>query len=621
MASVWTPTGGLGHVQGGQYGGYLFPMGPFFAACRGLGLSPWVIDRLWLGALLALAAWGTVRLLDALLQGQYGERRGIAHVVAGGIILANPYVVVFANRTSVTLLGYAALPWLMLAVHRGVRTPGRWWWPAAFALLVTSTGGGVNAAVTAWILLGPLLLLVYEPLVVGVPWADVRRFIARAAAATVAASLWWLAPIVVQGMYGIDFLKFTEQPGTIWGTTALPESLRLMGYWLSYVDVGFVGRVRLFFDDAHTMLFAPGVVVASLLVPALALAGFQWTRRWRYGPFFLALALFGLIVMVAGFPEGTPLRRALTFTYYHLQPIQFLRTPYKAAPLLVLAVAVLAGTAAAELWRRMRWVVPGSSLGMARAGLLVACAALIGASAWPLLRGRGIDRQVVWKRIPAAWTHTARGLDRTLPRNTRAVVLPGALFAFYRWGGTYDPILPALTRRPVAVRQIVPYADLHATDLLWTVDALVQQQRAYPGVLRPLLSLLGAGAVISGRDYDVARSGALDPVDAANVLADQGLAARERSYGPRRRFDPPAGELDRPLVLSQVARYDLRPDRPVVRVEPAGPQTIVDGSADGLAGLAAFGALPTKRPLLYAGDRTAADLRRAAARGADVVIT
>ena len=29
-------------------------------------------------------------------------------------------------------------------------------------------------------------------------------------------------------------------------------------------------------------------------------------------------------------------------------------------------------------------------------------------------------------------------LDRTLPPGRRAMVLPGQLFAFYDWGGTYD---------------------------------------------------------------------------------------------------------------------------------------------------------------------------------------
>src|SRR4051794_37839770 len=62
VAAVWTPTGGLGHVQGGQYGGYLWPMGPFYALGHALGLAPWLVQRLWLGTVLALAAWGVVRL-------------------------------------------------------------------------------------------------------------------------------------------------------------------------------------------------------------------------------------------------------------------------------------------------------------------------------------------------------------------------------------------------------------------------------------------------------------------------------------------------------------------------------------------------------------------------------
>src|SRR5437588_137025 len=64
VASTWGSSGDLGHVQGGQTTGYLFPMGPFYALGHGLGLGTWVVQRLWLGTLLALCAWGTVRLLD-----------------------------------------------------------------------------------------------------------------------------------------------------------------------------------------------------------------------------------------------------------------------------------------------------------------------------------------------------------------------------------------------------------------------------------------------------------------------------------------------------------------------------------------------------------------------------
>jgi len=613
VVSTWTPTGALGHVQGGQYGGYLFPMGPFFAAGHALGLAPWLVQRLWLGALLALAAWGTVRLLDELLD----RERGIAHAVAGALVLLNPYVVVFSNRTSVTLLGYAALPWLLVAVHRGVRDPRRWWWPAAFALIVTATGGGVNAAVTAWVLLGPALLLVYEPALARVAWRDARAFALRAGAATLAASLWWLGPVLVQALYGIDFLEFTEQPGTIWGTTSVTESLRLMGYWVSYIGVGYGGHLRPYFNDAGVMLTQPLVLTATLLVPALALAGFWWTRRWRYGPFFLALTLGGLLVMAAGFPEGAPLRRALTFTYNRVDAVQFLRTTYKAAPLVALGIAALGGAAAAEAWRRL----PRASAG--RAVAFVALAGLVALSAWPLVRGRALDDQVLWERVPPAWQATANDLDASLPRNERAVVLPGQLFAFYRWGATIDPILPALTDRPVAVRSIVPYADLHAIDLLWTVDALVQERRALPGQLRPLLGLLGAGAAVAATDDARQRSGAPPPASAAEVLdGPAGLGvAPVAAYGLVRRFPPAAGELGPERALPQVRRYDLPASRGIVRVEPDSLRVVVDGSANALTGLAAFGALPDRAPILYAGDRSAAALRDDLRDGGELVIS
>src|SRR4051794_10896496 len=489
VASAWSPTEDLGHVQGGQYGGYLFPMGPFFALGRLLGLAPWLVQRLWLGAILALAAWGTVRLIDALL----GRPRGAAHVVAGLLVLLNPYVALFTARTSVTLLGYAALPWLLLCVHRGLRSPRSWWWPAAFALVVACTGGGVNAAVTAWVLAGPLLLAAYERLLGGLERRAVRAFGWRTLLLTGVSSAWWVLPVLVQAAYGVDFLRFTEQPGTIWSTTSLAESLRLMGYWISYLGVGYGGRLRPLFSDGGVLLFSWPVVLAGVLVPALALCGFLAVRRWRYGPFFLALALFGLLAMALGFPEGTPLRRASYFTYNHFAPVQFLRTTYKAGPLLALAVACLGGAAAARLlpWLRARARWGPVAAGTALAGLAVL--------AWlPPVRGRGLDARRPWRAVPRAWRSAAPHVAAPAGRDGRGVVLPGQLYAAYDWGGTVDAILPALAKRPVAVRYAVPYADLRAVDLLWTVDGLVQQRRALPGQLGPLVDLLGARTVVAG---------------------------------------------------------------------------------------------------------------------------
>jgi arabinofuranan 3-O-arabinosyltransferase len=609
VASMWTSTGGLGQVHSGQYSGYLVPMGPFFAAGHALGLGAWVTQRLWLGTLLALTAWGFVRLLDALLDAP----RGAAHLAAGAISVLNPLVVVQGNRSTVTLLAYVALPWLLLAVHRGVSDAGSWRWPAAFALLVTLTGGGVNAAVTAWALLAPAMLLLYETAVLGLGWRGAGRFAVRTVALSLLVSLWWLVPLYVQSAYGVDFLRFTEQPGSVWATTSMTESLRLMGFWLSYVGIGFRSGPIPYFDDSHTMLFAAPVVVATLLLPALALGGFAVTRRWRYGPFFVLLGLIGVLVMVAGFPEGTLLRRGITYVYYRVSAVQFLRASYKAAPLLAAALACLGGVTGAALWRRA---------GAARWAVAVAGLALLSLAAWPLVTGRAQDHQVSWKRIPSAWRAAARDLDRTLPPNSRALVLPGELFSFYRWGGTVDPLLPALSDRPVAVRSIVPYEGLRASDLLFTVDDLVHQRRLVSGELPPLLGLMGVRAVVTPTDQDLARSDAPAPAAVAGQLATQpGLAHATRTFGPRRRFGPAPGDLGPGVVLPELRRYALPSARGLVRVEPRAGGAILDGSAPGLAELAAFGALPRGQAIRYAADLSPAELRAAARAGADFVVS
>jgi hypothetical protein len=607
VASVWSNTEGLGHVQGGQYSGYLWPMGPFFALGHLIGLSDWVVERLWLGTLLALAAWGMIRLLDALLDG----RRGIAHVVGGATFALNPYVVVFTSRATVFLLAYAALPWLLLAVHRGVRNPTRWWWPAAFALITTSTGGGVNATVTALVLLGPLLLALYEGWLGGVSFKDVARFGWRVVVATALSSVWWAVPLLVQNHYGLNFLRYTEQLGSIWSTASLSESLRLMGYWTSYLGVGFSTPLIPSFGNAETMLFNPFAVAASLLVPALALAGYLWTRRWRYGPFALMLALVALLVMSVGYPDGTILRKGLNFIFNHLTAIQFLRTTYKAGPLLAIAVALLAGAGAAELWRRCR--------PQARVLTALVATGLLVASTLPFFQGNAIE--LTYKAIPSAWRLAGAELNSQLSANARAVVLPGQAYAYYTWGGTVDPVLPSLTDRQVAVRNVPPFDDLHATDFLWTVDDLVQQQRLLPGELGPLLDLMSARAVITATDDDDALSGALAPAPAAHELRTQsGFERPTRSYGPVRTFVAPQSTAERAVRLPEVRRYDV-PARGIVRIEPAGAGTVIDGSAAGVADLAALGMLPSSQPIRYAGDLSPAEIRTAAAAGGPVLIT
>jgi arabinofuranan 3-O-arabinosyltransferase len=115
--------------------------------------------------------------------------------------------------------------------------------------------------------------------------------------------------------------------------------------------------------------------------------------------------------------------------------------------------------------------------------------------------------------------------------------------------------------------------------VLWTADALVQQRRALPGQLGPVLDLMSARTVLAGADDDRTRSGA---APAAEVALDE-LGRPDAAWGrvePRPRA---AGTLGDPVALPQVRAWD-RPQAPgLVRVEAPDPWLVVDGSAEGLA--------------------------------------
>ncbi len=155
-------------------------MGPFFALLHSLGLAPWVAQRIWLALMFFSPPGGCCGCSTRCS----GAPRGVVHFVAAGVLPAQPVRVSVHGADDVTLLGYAALPWLLDHLTRACDQPaagatvGGWWWAAAFGLILTSTGGGVNAAVVGWMLVGPLVLALYEPAIGAVPWRNAIGFLA-----------------------------------------------------------------------------------------------------------------------------------------------------------------------------------------------------------------------------------------------------------------------------------------------------------------------------------------------------------------------------------------------------------------------------------------------------------
>ena len=618
VAEMWTSSGDLGHVHGGLFAGYLFPQAPWFAGADAVGLPIWVAERLLLGSVLFLAAWGAVRLMDEL----WSPERGIAHLGAAVFYAFSPYVVVsIAVRGTVPLLAYAALPWILLATHRGLRDPSGWAWPAAIALATAASGGSINVAHVLWVAFAVAALLFYESGVLGLAARDAGRFAARTAALTLLAAAWWLVPLLVQALYGADFQQFAEQPTTIWATTSMSESLRLLGFWVLYLGSGF-GELEPELGIASDLLFRGAVVAATFGLPLLALGGLRLTRGWRYAPFFGLLAVAALLVMAVGFPPGTPLRKAAVVSSEEVRALEVLRTTYKAAPLLALAMACLAGATLEALTRRAdraRWPGRRRTLRWAPAALLL----LPALACLPLVQGRALDPELAYGEVPPSWRQAVADSERSMPAGGRILVLPGDLFAHYRWGFTLESVAPSLTERPLAVREAIRYADPRSAQLLDVTDDLVQQDRLVPGQLGALMRLMGVGRVLVATDGRPERSGALRPAAVAQVLArEPGFGEAARVFGPERAFEPPRGRSGATVRLPELLAYDapVRDAPGIVRVR-GGAGTVVDGDAQGVAALAAHGDLDGAGPLAYAGDLDADELAEAVRSGSALVFT
>jgi arabinofuranan 3-O-arabinosyltransferase len=618
ISSIWSPTTDLGHIQSGQFVGYLFPQGAWFALAQAIGLPMWVAERLFMGTLLALAAWGVVLLMDDL----FDRERGLAHIVAPLLFVANPYVAIFASRATVNLLAYVAMPWLMVAVCRGLRAPRRWHWPAIFAVAVAAAGGGVNAAFLPWVIGAPALLVVYETVVLARRGRDALSFAWRTAVCTAVACAWWIVPVALQSRYGPNFLAFLEQPATIWSTTSMSESLRLLGYWILYFATSYQGSPEPSVSVAAPYLFSPAIIIATFAVPVLAALGLVWNRGWRYAPYFGLLAVGGLLVMASGFPLDKPLERLMADVYYNVSSLQFLRTTYKAAPDVALGFACLSAAACASLYRSAR-------AGMLRVrrfrvpawGMLLVLLIPIG-TALPFFNGTAIDQRLVYK-IPSYWRTALTDADRTTPGDHRLMVLPGQVFSWYRWGETVGSIAPALTHRPVLVREATPYADPHAAELQAAVDDLVQQGRAVPGQLLPLLGLMAVGQILVPTDGVRTQSGEPDPATVAHTLSADFPAGRATAtYGRVRTFTPQPGRGGSPMALPDMRRYVVSPLSPgVVRAQAAAGATVLDGDAQGITELAAVHALNPRRALFYAGDLDRQGVLDRVREGASLVFT
>jgi arabinofuranan 3-O-arabinosyltransferase len=609
-SSLWDPSMFGGWVTH-QTIGYLWPLGPWYWVMDRLGVPVWVAQRLWIGTLVFAAAAGMLVLARLLRLSWSGA------VVAAALYGLSPYLLGYVNRTSVLLAPWAGLGWMVATTILAARRGG-WRWPAVFALVV-ATVGGINATALVLCGLAPVLWLVHAA------WIShevpVRRALAtagRIGVLTVLASAWWIVALVVQSRYGADVLAYSETVSAVSSTSLASEITRGLGYWLFYGG-DIVGR----WNSASTpYLENPGLIALGFALAAVAVLG-TVLLRGRQRVWLAALVLIGVVVSVGAHPfdDPSPLGHLLRASS-HSTIVLALRSSTRALPILLLAFAVGLGAAlTAFAVRRPRPALFASAA-------VVVLAAVNLPTLW---NGTYVD--ALLRRpsaIPAYWQQAADALTAGND-GSRALELPGAEFAAYRWGTTNDAILPGLIDRPTLTRDLLPLGSAGTMDLLNALDDRFQAGIVEPASIAPVARLLGAGAIVYRGDTAFERYRTARPEPTWSIYAG-GTAG----LGPPVTFGTPAVNEPAVAMLDETALSDPRVGQPVppaavvpvtdvqpvMRAHDATDVTVVDGSGDGLVDAAAAGLLDDPGTVLQsAAFADTARLRAAVPAGAPLVVT
>ncbi|MBB5478116.1 arabinofuranan 3-O-arabinosyltransferase [Micromonospora parathelypteridis] len=582
---LWIADWQFGTLQN-QAVGYFFPMGPFFLLGEAVGLPPWLVQRLWMAALLCVALTGVVRLARALDLGGPASR-----LVAGAVFALSPRALTLVGTVSLELLPYCVAPWVLLPLVKGA-AGGSLRRAAALSGLAVVCMGGANGAAAACAVLPAFLFVVTRA-----PGKRRVRLLACWTVAMVAATFWWLAPLLLLQRYGFPFLPFTESAAVTTGVTTLPEAVRGATHWVGHLAVDGVP----WWPSGWSLVTVPWMVLLTGLIACIGLAGLA-RRDLPERRFLLIAALVGLLTLTAGnlsdggAPFAATVREALD------GPLGALRNLHKfdvviRLPLALATAHMLDTVGLIAVIRRF-----SRPTGMAprRVALGITAVALVavgtGAGSAGLTAGGGFPA------LPEHWRQATGWLDRHAGPGTTLLV-PGSNFAEYDWGRSLDEPVQPLLDSPWAVRSLVPAGSAGNARLLSAIDDRLAAGAVSPG-LADVLARLGVRYLLVRNDLRQPVGAIAWPLLVHRTLDSTPGLFKAAEFGPSVGLPPDlGGAWDYGLRKSYPAVEIYQVDRPTPQVSLAdaahpldlvgAPETLLDLSDAGVLG---------NRPVILNGD-------------------
>ncbi|HEX6075465.1 MAG TPA: alpha-(1-_3)-arabinofuranosyltransferase [Micromonosporaceae bacterium] len=472
---MWTSESIFGEIQNQAYG-YLFPMGPFFAFFQALDVPVWLAQRLWSSLLLCAAFLGVLLLARALRIGSEPARYlgGLAYALA-------PRMLTEIGPVSSEMLPAVCLPWVLLPLVCAQRLGPR------RAALLSGVGvlfmGGVNAAMVLMALPLPGIWLLTRR------WdREHVRLVVWWTVAVVAATLWWVIPLLMLGRYSIPFLDYIESAENTTAPLSLFQALRGTNQWVAYVISG-----EPWWPAGWALVDSPFLMVATGLIAAIGLAGLA-RRNLPERQFLVLGMLTGLVLLTLG--HVGPLDSPVSQWWQSLLdgPLAPFRNVHKFEPMLRLTLVIGFVHGVGVAWSNAWW----RKLEIGLAALLVFAVAT---PAWLLTLRPGPG----WDDIPGYWRDAASWLA-SQDQRSRTLLLPASGFGEYNWGRTVDEPMQPLADSPWAVRSQVPLGSEGNTRFLDAVENALVSGRGSPG-LAPYLARAGVRHLLVRNDLDRTRLG------------------------------------------------------------------------------------------------------------------
>jgi arabinofuranan 3-O-arabinosyltransferase len=547
-------------------------MGPFFLLGKLAALQPWVIQRLWIGAVAVAAFLGIVRLA-----GRLGIGTPWTRIAAGFAYAASPAALPVIGALSNEFLPAAMLPWILIPLVDAGRGDRRGI-AAVRSAIAIGLCGAVNATATIAVLI-PAVLYV---LTLDRP-APRWRILAWWCPAAVAATLWWSVPLVLLYHYGVSWLPYTESAAATTSVTGLSQVLRGAENWVSYLVVYGQPWWQLGFRLVTGSL----PILLSGLVAGLGLAGLVLPRL-PARRFLICLLLTGVVIIAAGHVSSLGNPFAGQVDQLINGPASPFRNLRKFDPLVRLPVVL-----------GLAYLLAKARLPRLRAALAIAAGLAIGGLALPAYTG-GVALTGAFYQIPPYWVNAANWLNRHAGHQA-VLVVPGAPFGQYLWGSPLDDVLQPLTSADWAERDVSVIGSPGNERLLAAIDQRIAAGAGSAGLTR-LLARMGVRYVVVRNDLSRAMLAGTWPAQVNEALVSSpGIT---RVYQSAQFVGTPASDdavNDFDPGYPAVIIYRVAGAEPVATVQPAAGTLRVYGGPESLLTLADEGLLGN-RPVLLNSD-------------------